>query len=336
MKRWARCVSLLPMLALSACVRLHAPDPFVLGERSISASAGAAGDPTTNAARLAAAPSESIGSADSVLGVPLHAADEEDWIRVRTASTRDSVKGVCVLMPGILGSHSSPTCERSLRTDGWHVVIVAPPLVSSVLAELRGADAGDPSDLADRGARVGRAVDAVVCRAAELARREVETLRSGDETLAGKPVIFVGESLGALLGVGVVATGRIDCDAALFVAGGGSLLDVAAESSIRRILFGDLPIDEPAFRDGFAAASRFDSLAAAASLRGCPVVCVTADIDVIVPTPAQEALWSALGRPPRYRFDGGHLELFVFAEWNIMPAVREVASRAVASLPSAP
>jgi len=55
-----------------------------------------------------------------------------------------------------------------------------------------------------------------------------------------------------------------------------------------------------------------------------------------VPTPSQEALWMALGQPPRYRFDGGHLELFLFAEWNILPAVREVASRATASLPSAP
>jgi hypothetical protein len=133
-----------------------------------------------------------------------------------------------------------------------------------------------------------------------------------------------------------VATGRVECDAAIFVAGGGSLLDVAAESSIRRFLFGDLPIDDPEFRRGFVAASRFDSLAAAGRLRGCPVVCVTAAIDIIVPTPSQEALWMALGQPPRYRFDGGHLELFLFAEWNILPAVREVASRATASLPSAP
>ena len=331
MKRWTRCVPLLLMTALSACVRLHAPDPFVLGEKSISTRSGSAEVVTQIPAHSVA------GTAEPALGTAPSGPDDDDaWVRVRTASPNDPVKGVCVLMPGILGSHSSPTCERNLRGDGWHVVVVAPPLVSAVLAELRGADAGNPADLGDRGARVGRAVDAVVCRAAELARREVETLRSGDGSLARKPVIFVGESLGALLGVGVVATGRIDCDAALFVAGGGSLLDVAAESSIRRILFGDLPIDEPAFRGAFAATSRFDSLAAAERLRGCPVVCVTADIDIIVPTPAQEALWAALGQPPRYRFDGGHLELFVFAEWNIMPAVREVASRAVASLPSAP
>jgi len=57
---------------------------------------------------------------------------------------------------------------------------------------------------------------------------------------------------------------------------------------------------------------------------------------MIVPVQAQEALWSALGEPPRYRFDGGHLELFVFAELNILPAIRAVAARAGAALPSSP
>ena len=37
----------------------------------------------------------------------------------------------------------------------------------------------------------------------------------------------------------------------------------------------------------------------------------------------------APGEPPRYRFDGGHLELFVFARWNILPVVREVAAKIV-------
>jgi hypothetical protein len=55
---------------------------------------------------------------------------------------------------------------------------------------------------------------------------------------------------------------------------------------------------------------------------------VTAEIDRIVPAGSQEALWRALGEPPRFRFDGGHLELFVFARWNILPVVREVAAKA--------
>ena len=318
-----RCAGVFVSAGMCGCVRLHAPEPFELGrvpipvaeyagvfaEASAEISAEPAAELDTTRASVAGADLAAEAAADVDSTADADDASHHDWTRVRVCSPTDAVRGICVLMPGILGSHSSPTCENRLRGDGWHVVVVAPPLVSAVLRELRAEDA--QVDLAERGARVGRAVDSVVARAAEMARDRVAALRTSDAALADKPVIFVGESLGALL-------------------------DVAAESSIRRFLFGDLPIDDPEFRRGFVAASRFDSLAAAGRLRGCPVVCVTAAIDIIVPTPSQEALWMALGQPPRYRFDGGHLELFLFAEWNILPAVREVASRATASLPSAP
>lgn len=286
-----------------ACVRLHAPAELALGERPIPCRVEAT--------------AATVASDDA----------QDDWVRVRRVPDARTVKGICVLLPGILGSHSSPTCENRLCDDGWNVIVISPPLVSSVLAEFKvDSEAGRR----DMGARVARAVDSVIERAADAGRRMVDELRAHDATLAEQPVILVGESLGALMGVGVAGSGRVPCDAAVFVAGGGSLLDVAAGSTLRRVLFGDLPIDDAEFREGFASASRLDSLAAATALRGCPVVCVTAAIDVIVPIATQEALWVALGEPPRYRFDGGHLELFVFARWNILPVVRAVADRAVA------
>ena len=299
------------------CVRLHAPERLELGTQPMPLRDARVED----------------GRRDGTA----------DWVRVRRVREGRAARGVCVLLPGILGSYSAPTSENRLLGDGWDVVVVAPPLVSSVLGELRAGegeplqdDTRHPESLELQGVRVGRAVDAVIARTAEAARGEISALRAADPALGGKPVLVVGESLGALIGVGVVATGRVPCDAAIFVAGGGSLLDVAAHSSLRRFIFGDLPIDDPAFRRGFASASRLDPLAAAGSLHGCPVACVTAGMDLIVPVREQEALWSALGEPPRYRFDGGHLELFVFAEWNILPAIREVAARAAAALPSAP
>ena len=294
---------------LFGCVRLHAPERIALGS----------------------APLPQAGAPISEAGPDR--AETAGWIRVRRVAEGRESRGICVLLPGILGSYSAPTSENRLCEDGWNIVVVAPPLVSSVLAEMR---ADHPGGLEEKGACVARAVDSVIVRAAQAARREVDALRAADGTLSQRPLLVVGESLGALMGVGVVATGLVPADAALFVAGGGSLIDVAADSSLRRILFGDLPIDEPAFRSGYAAATRFDSLAAAPALRGCPVACVTAGIDLIVPVRSQEALWTALGEPPRYRFDGGHLELFVFAEWNILPAIRDMAARAGAALPSAP
>jgi hypothetical protein len=298
MTRMMPAFAVVSVLALGGCVRLHATEAIELGTASIP--------------RDSTEPGLAVDE------------DARAWVRVRNASEPVAARGICVLLPGILGSHSSPTCENRLHADGWSMVVVAPPLVGSVLEAFR---ATSDAALDERGACVGRAVDRVIARAAEAARAEVESLRAATPALSDKPVLVVGESLGALMGVGLVASGRVPCDAALFVAGGGSLLDVASTSSLRRVLFGDLPIDEPEFRRGFERESRLDCLASAQRLQGCPVVCVTADIDAIVPTASQRALWSALGEPPRYRFDGGHLELFVFAESNILPAIREVASR---------
>jgi hypothetical protein len=295
--------------ALAGCVRLHAPDRLELGAEPLPR----AGAPIAEADR--------------------DGAETAGWTRVRRVAGGRESRGICVLLPGILGSYSAPTSENRLCDDGWNIVVVSPPLVGSVLAAMRSDDA---DGLESKGARVARAVDSVIVRASTAARREIDALRRVDAALAGKPLLVVGESLGALMGVGVVATGLVPADAALFVAGGGSLVDVAAESSLRLLLFGDLPVDDAAFRRGYEAAARFDSLAAARCLHGCPVACVTAGIDIIVPTRTQEALWSALGEPARYRFDGGRMELFVFAEWNIVPAIRAVAARAGAALPSAP
>lgn len=290
--------ALLAALSGAGCVRMHAPEVLALGVKRLDE-------------RPVATVQRGDGSADG-------------WARVERTGCAAGVRGICVLLPGILGSYSSPTCENSLREDGWHVVVIAPPFVSSVVAALK---SDGPRGAEGRGARVAQAVDSVIARVAEVACEATLRLRTEDPSLHAKPVIVVGESLGALVGVGVVAAGRVPCDAALFVAGGGSLLDVARDSSLRRLLFGDLPIDDADFRRGYAEASALDSLAAAERLRDGPVVCVTAEIDRIVPAASQEALWRALGEPPRFRFDGGHLELFVFARWNILPVVREVAAK---------
>jgi hypothetical protein len=111
------------------------------------------------------------------------------------------------------------------------------------------------------------------------------------------------------------------------VAGGGGFLDVACESSARRLLFGDLPLDDSRFREGFDSAVAFDPIRAAPRLHGAPLVLVTADEDTIVPAALQDALWRALGEPPRYRWSGGHLELFLRADVSVMPVVRDIVRR---------
>jgi hypothetical protein len=52
---------------------------------------------------------------------------------------------------------------------------------------------------------------------------------------------------------------------------------------------------------------------------------ITAADDGIVPTSTQEALWTTLGEPPRFLWDGGHFELFWRSESTIVPVARRIA-----------
>ena len=115
---------------LLGCVRLHAPERLELGSSPLP---------------RVRAPISEAGSAQ---------ADTAGWTRVREIPEGRESRGICVLLPGILGSHSAPTSENRLCEDGWSIVVVAPPLVSSVMTELRAEGEGG---LEEKGARVARA-----------------------------------------------------------------------------------------------------------------------------------------------------------------------------------
>ena len=235
-----------------------------------------------------------------------------------------AARGVCVLLPGIIGLHSSPSTTRALCDDGWHVLIVAPPLVKCVLETMRTCGS---APLREQGVAVAKEFDRVVDAMSYGTTMHLLTMVKQSPQLSGKPVLLVGESMGALVGVGLAASGVVPFDAALFVAGGGSLLDVVGSSSIRRLAFGDLPINDPEFRAGFAAAVTSEPLMAAETLRSAPIVLLTARDDIIVPAQTQDALWMALGQPPRYIYDGGHISLFVGAPITVVPVIREIAEK---------
>jgi hypothetical protein len=52
---------------------------------------------------------------------------------------------------------------------------------------------------------------------------------------------------------------------------------------------------------------------------------ITAGDDSVVPSETQEALWQALGAPPRFVWDAGHFELFWRSESTIVPVARRLA-----------
>ncbi len=232
------------------------------------------------------------------------------------------LRGTCVVVPGILGADSASHLVGALARDHWIVVVVWPPLVDRTNESLAATSGRSASE---RGAALGEAIDEAIESAAEVACLQLVFAQSMLPELRGKPVILIGESMGAMAAIGLASTGVLPYDAALFVAGGGGLLDVVRASSLRGILFAGVPLEQEGFRAGFEEACSRDPLRCAGALRGGPIAVVTAEADAIVPARTQEALWKALGEPPRFVWSGGHLGLFMSAHSTIVPVARQLA-----------
>lgn len=246
---------------------------------------------------------------------------EGEWAREGSRDRRES-RGVCVVVPGLLGTHSSGALVKGLIDDRWTVAVVWPPLVDRAKESMRESDG---RSAAERGVALARAVDALIENAARVAQSALISLQTRRPHLQGKPVLIVGESMGAMAGIGMAATGEVPFDAALFVAGGGDLITVTRGSSLRAFIDDDGLADSPEFIESYLRECRFDPLRAGEALRGGPVAVITAADDGIVPTSTQEALWTTLGEPPRFLWDGGHFELFWRSESTIVPVARRIA-----------
>ena len=232
------------------------------------------------------------------------------------------LRGTCVIVPGILGRDSASHIVDPLAEAGWAVVVVWPPLVDRANESMRASRGRSPRE---RGAALGSVVQTAIQDSASVAQFQLVALQMRFRELRGKPVLLIGESMGAIAGVGVAATGAVPYDAALFIAGGGGFLEVAEATSLRGLLFGGVPLEDDEFAHAFREACALDPLRAAEELRGGPVVVVTAANDGIVPTVTQEALWNALGCPPRFVWDGGHLDLFGVGRSSLVEVARQVS-----------
>ena len=179
----------------------------------------------------------------------------------------------------------------------------------------------DPIAIADA---IARAVDLRLSEHADAAAALVGSLSARHPELAGRPLVIVGFSAGALAAPAVAARLRDahpDRPILLVLAGGGgSLLDIARGSiltngGIRLHAPGD---PEPSTDQLAALTRRYESLSqldpirAAAALRGIPVLHIYADNDTVVPTAAAERFNAAHSSVDRLVHHGNHDTLLYF------------------------
>jgi len=135
--------------------------------------------------------------------------------------------------------------------------------------------------------------------------------RAGVEWLAARPEIdatrlgLVGLSLGAVLAVPVMGQ-EPRLQAGVLLLGGGDLVKLFRKS----LLLGGLRLaweEQGLTPDELRARwKELEPLNYAAAVRGRAILMVNGRYDSIVPSDCAQALWEALGRPPRIRINAGH------------------------------
>ena len=305
------------------------PGEFTLGTASVVAISGELELPPDPS-------NESFVDMRAVLrAVAKDAPQPNDWMTTSTASVIEHMfprsdpddpnmvrppMGICIYLPGMMAGAS---LDFELGDEGWLVYELRPPLFEFAKATIDVTEGMDPHK---RGVVLGFVVDSVIQMAAEVTVVWIDALRRRDVALRDAPVFVVSESLGVMSAVGLLATGRVPFDGAVFIAGGGSGLDVLQTTILPLTMLRGLEKD-PAFIAGYHEGCQFDPLHAAAALRGCPIAVLTADSDLVVPSATQQMLWEALGQPPRYLYEGGHESLMKSTWWTIDPMLREVAKK---------
>lgn len=199
--------------------------------------------------------------------------------------------------------------------------------VDRITAKLNKLLAGEFSacpgtDLNALGAQIATEVDDALAGNAYAAEVLVEYIRQHRADLAGKPIVVVGFSAGALATPAVVArleqTAPGAVKAVVLIGGAADLFTAAQESSLTdggiRVRCNDQKVDRAtlaAIRESYLRASQLDPYALAPALGSrLPVLQVHAELDGWVPAKCGELLTKRLGHPDRLLLFGGHQVLF--------------------------
>lgn len=190
----------------------------------------------------------------------------------------------------------------------------------------RGFEIHPDTDIDAHAAMIAQRFDRRLTEHAYAARALIEEVDRREPTLAGKPVVVMGFSAGALVTPAVAARLREAFPdrtiAVVMVGGGGDLLRIAIESSMGRGSFRLKPVNGPdptpeqldELAHAYLNHAKLDPLVVAPAIRDVPTLHVYADSDKIVPTEAAEQFNAAHGHVDRLVHAGNHGTLFYFLQ----------------------
>ena len=229
-------------------------------------------------------------------------------------------RGTALVLSGLDAGHNTKRLVNELTEDGWAVVQIYNLVFEFNLDNaIPFTDTSSPEKL---GADIAQLFESRHCTTAGAADTTLAILAEELPSVAGKPLVLVGLSAGALYAPGLAATLPQPPDATVLVTGGASVLRVLQGTSLatwhgearKTKRFLDDNID--AIDAAFLAASPRDPHNTAPLLDRKRTLIIHARNDGFVPHETGDTLWERAGRPERWIFPGGHAGFYLTFNWH--------------------
>ena len=248
---------------------------------------------------------------------------ERTWFTYRTPRKDEESIGTILLMPGMFGTPDPVIdgVERYFRSKGWSVLrMLSHP---SRFTE-RMQYAVEPGSEAKVAKEIAGMFDTRTAEAAYAASSAMRFVHERYPDDAGKPVVLLGMSGGAMILPSVYSFDPDLYSAGVLIAGGGNFLEINVRSNYAKWIDAldldadpsDAEIQEPEKEqlkeliELYMSMSKLDSLHTAEAMHDVPMLMLHGSADKAVPASSGDALYEALGKPERWVYPVGHELIF--------------------------
>lgn len=247
---------------------------------------------------------------------------ERTWFAYFEPVDGAPTRAIVLLMPGMFGTPSGllDRVTNDLRGRGVAVLrMITQPSRFTEQLTIPLNPGADPAELDAAARDVAALYDTRAAECAYAAHAALDHVQATFPAAAGKPVLAVGFSAGAITLPVVLAKDPARFAGAVLV-GAGCHWWLMTELSNYRDMIDAVEFRwsrEPdasvlaRVRDGYLRASVLDSFHVAPMVARVPAYYVQGARDLAVPAPLGDVLWERLGRPERDLIEGGHEVLFL-------------------------
>ena len=250
----------------------------------------------------------------------LHVTSDAGTLFTIDIPTDSPPRGTALVLSGLDAGHNTKRLVNELTEDGWAVVQIYNLVFEFNLDNaIPFTDLSSPESL---GTDIADLFETRHCTAAGAADATLAILAEELPSVAGKPLVLIGLSAGALYAPGLAATLPQPPDATVLVTGGASVLRVLHGTSLatwhgearttKRFLDDNLD----AIDSAFLAASHSDPHNTAPLLDPNRTLIIHARDDGFVPHETGDTLWERAHQPERWIFPGGHAGFYLTFGWH--------------------